>query len=116
MEFIPYVHEFEFAQESQWGQVVLQLATKTGDYKILKDLELGQEIRLGGSMYTTDELGKLDGPGRYIRKPDPVYLKALKGLGALTKKERAKARKARRKAARQGITLTTVQLIDLVRR
>jgi len=113
--FQPYVHEFEFAQDSQWGQVVLHLAEKTGDYRILKDPESDQEIRLGGAMYTADQLGKLDGPGRYMRKPDPVYLKALKGLGALTKKERRKARKIRRANTRKGIELTTVQLIQLVR-
>lgn len=115
MDFIPYVHEFEFAQESQWGEVVLALSTKTGDYRVLKDPESEAEIRLGGAMYTHDQLGKLDGPGRYMRKPDPVYLKALKGLGALTKKERRKARKLRRANTRKGIEMTTLQIIDLVR-
>jgi len=103
--FQPYVHEFEFAQDSQWGQVVLALVEKVGDYRILRDPEAkpndqgllpkGSEIRLGGAMYTSDQLGKLDGPGRYVRKPDPVYIKAITGLGAMTKRERRKVRKAR---------------------
>ena len=105
----PYTHEFEFAQDSQWGAVVLMLAAREGLTGMLCDPEAepvdgqfpkGSAIRLGPRMYTDDQLGCLDGPMRYMRKPDPVYIKALTGLAGLTKRQRRAARKARRAAAR----------------
>jgi hypothetical protein len=124
-DFVPYVGEFEFAEDSQWGHVVLQLAEVTGDYRILKDPEAirchetgrvgpGKCIRLGSRMFTDDNLGKLDGPGRYIRKPDPTCIKALTPLSSLSKKQRRKVRKLRRSSIRAGAELTTVELIEIV--
>ena len=124
-DFVPYVGEFEFAEDSQWGHVVLQLAEVTGDYRVLTDPEAitcfetgrvapGKRIRLGSRMFTDDQLGKLDGPGRYIRKPDPTCIKALTPLSALSKRQRRKVRKLRRSNTRKGIEMTTVQLIAVV--
>ncbi len=124
-DFVPYVGEFEFAEDSQWGQVVLHLAQKMGDYRVLIDPEAirchetgkvqpGKRIKLGASMYTLDQLGKLDGPGRYQAKPDPLHIKALTPLGSLSKRQRRKVRKLRRANTRKGIEMTTVELIAVV--
>lgn len=124
-DFIPYVGEFEFAEDSQWGQVVLTLASRVGDYRVMTDPEpscyvdnhepiRGSRIRLGSAMYTLDQLGKLDGPGRYYRKPDPVCIRALTPLASLSKRQRRKVRKLRRKAIREGEPMTTVELIAVV--
>ena len=109
-----YVHPLEFAQGSQWGEVVLQLASMRGASNVYVDPEAqldddglfqrGSRIYLGSRMYTDDQIGKLDGPGRYIVKPDPTFIRAVTPLAAMTKRERRKARKARRAAKRSGIT------------
>jgi hypothetical protein len=122
-----YTHEFEFAQDSQWGEVVLMLAARTGDTGLLMDPEAepdpdtgrfpkGSAIKLGPRMFSDVQLGMLDGPARDMRKPDPVYVKAITGLGGLTKRQRRQARKLRRAAKRQGSELTTIQLIEIVSR
>ena len=115
--------DFDFAIGTQWGAVVLMLAAREGMTGMLCDPEAepvdgvfpkGSAIKLGPRMYTDDQLGCLDGPMRYMRKPDPVYLKAITGLGGLTKRQRRQARKLRRAAKRQGGELSTVQLIAIV--
>ena len=123
--FQPYVHDLEFAQGSQWGDVVLALASKRGDYRVMTDPDAitcfetgrvapGKRIRLGSRMFTDDQLGKLDGPGRYIRKPDPVCIRALTPLSGLSKRQRRRVRKLRRAAIRNGEPMTTVELIAVV--
>jgi len=120
-----YSHDLEFAQGSQWGEVVLALADKRGDYRVMTDPEAitchetgrvapGKRIRLGSRMFTDDQLGKLDGPGRYIRKEDPVCVRALTPLAGLTKRQRRRVRKLRRASIRDGAELTTVELIAIV--
>jgi hypothetical protein len=120
-----YVHEFEFAQGSQWGEVVLQLAQREGDYRVMCDPEAirchetgrvgpGKRIRLGSRMFTDDQLGSLDGPMRDKRIPDPVYLAAYTPLSRLTKRQRRRVRKLRRASKRDGQEMTTVELIAVV--
>ncbi len=120
-----YVHPLEFAQGSQWGEVVITLASRNGTTKWLVDpdaepipdegtLPKGSCIALGPRMYTDDQLGKLDGPGRYVRKPDPKCIRALTPLAALSKSQRRKVRKLRRANKRAGITVATVDLIAVV--
>lgn len=58
-----------------------------------------------GRMYSDDELGKLDGPGRYVNWADmagirPKSNKARTAKGSMTKRQRKAARKAERKAKR----------------
>lgn len=124
-DFIPYVGEFEFAEDCQWGHVVLQLASRIGDAHVMTDPEAitchetgrvapGKRIRLGTRMFTDCQLGMLDGPARYHRKPDPLHIRALTPLGALSKRQRRKVRKLRRAAIRRGEPMTTVDLIAVV--
>ena len=55
-------------------------------------------------MYTDVQVGMLDGPGRYLPKPDPTDWRVLVGAttdkARMTKRQRKAARKARRAAAR----------------
>ena len=109
-----YVHDLEFAQGSQWGEVVLQLAVGARseasymrDPEAIRCHETGyspRDIYLGKRQYTDDQLGMIDGPMR--DNPDN-YLDTYSWTNRtpkarLSKRQRAKLRKARRQAKRKG--------------
>ena len=117
-DFIPYVHDLEFAQGSQWGEVVLQLAVGARseasymrDPEAIRCHETGfspSDIYLGKRQYTDVQLGMLDGPARDNPKGylDQFQWTSRTPKGSLTKRQRAKLRKAKRAAKRKGIAFT----------
>lgn len=119
-----YVHDLEFAQGSQWGEVVLWLAQGARDEaRIMRDPEAircaetgrakpGTDIFLGKRQYTDDQLGKLDGPGRDI-VPLAYTWTARTPKAQLTRRQRAKLRKARRKAKRNGQAFNEAEFIQV---
>lgn len=110
-EFTPYVHDLEFAQGSQWGAVVLQLAVGARseasymrDPEAIRCSETGYspcDIYLGKRQYTDDQLGKLDGPGRDVVEFNYEWT-GRTPKARLSKRQRAKLRKAKRAAKRKG--------------
>lgn len=115
-DFTAYVHEYEFAQGSQWGEVVLQLAVGTRDEgRYMRDSEAircaetgysPRDIYLGARMWDDDQLGVMDGPLRYRPPREPVHTQAVERRtpkAMLTKRQRAKLRKERRAAKRLGV-------------
>ena len=72
------------------------------------------DIRLNNRMYTDMQLGKLDGPGRYYRKADPLHIKAITPKGAMTKRQRRLLRKTRRAAKRNGEVYVELDCIAVI--
>lgn len=74
-----------------------------------------------GRMYSDDELGKLDGPGRYVNWADmsgirPKSNRARTAKGSLTKRQRKALRKAERKVKREATNvaseLVTIEVLS----
>lgn len=118
-----YVHEFEFAQDSQWGEVVLMLASHRDESRIMRDPEAIRcaetgyspaDIWLGKRTYSDDQLGVLDGPMR-DRQPlvDTFAWTARTPKASLTKRQRRKLRKASRAAKRAGKAFDEAQFITV---
>ena len=119
-----YVHELEFAQDSQWGEVVLMLARGTDEGRIMRDPEAirchetgysPRDIYLGSRMYTDTQLGMLDGP---VRDLPGGYLERFQWTARtpkayLTPKQRRKLRKASRAAKRAGVMFSEAEFIRL---
>lgn len=122
MEFTPYVHDLEFAQGSQWGAVVLQLAVGArSEASYMRDPEAirchktgysPRDIYLGKRQYTDDQLGKLDGPGRDVVEFNYDWTNRTP-KARLSKRQRAKLRKAKRAAKRKGIAFSEDQWITV---
>ena len=121
-----YVHDLEFAQGSQWGDVVLQLAVGARseasymrDPEAIRCAETGYspvDIYLGKRQYTDVSLGMLDGP---VRDNPKGYLDLYQWTSRtpksrLTKRQRAKLRKLRRKAARNNETFVEAEVIAVI--
>ena len=117
-----YVHDLEFAQGSQWGEVVLQLARGTDEGRIMRDPEAirchktgysPRDIYLGSRMYTDTQLGMLDGPVRDNPKGflDLFQWTARTPKASLTPKQRRKLRKASRAAKRAGVMFNEADFI-----
>ena len=129
--------EFEFhntfcdaAYGSQWGEVILQLAvgerseaSYMRDPEAIRCAETGYspcDIYLGKRQYTDVALGMLDGPARDNPKGylDLFQWTARTPKARLTKRQRAKLRKAKRAAKRKGEAFNegefiTCQLINV---
>jgi len=114
-DFILYEDEFGFAEDSQWGQVVLQLiAGERDEGRYQRDPEVPirsypsgyhpSDIYLGKRQYTDVALGMLDGPARDNPKGylDLFQWSARSPKATLTKRQRAKLRRAKRRAKRKG--------------
>ena len=128
-DFQPYVHDLEFAQGSQWGEVIMQLsvgarseASYMRDPEAIRCHETGyspKDIYLGKRQYTDVALGMLDGPVRDNPKGflDKFQWTARTPKAQLTKRQRAKLRKLRRASKRKGEAfneeLAIVQLITI---
>lgn len=116
-----YTHEFEFAQGSQWGHVVLMLASHRDESRIMRDPEAIRcaetgyspaDIWLGKRMYTDDNLGVLDGPMRdHYPLVDTFAWTARTPKARLTKRQRRKLRKASRAAKRNGTDFNEAEFI-----
>lgn len=116
-----YTHEFEFAQGSQWGEVVLMLASHRDESRIMRDPEAIRcaetgyspaDIWLGKRMYTDDNLGVLDGPMRdHYPLVDTFAWTARTPKARLTKRQRRKLRKASRAAKRNGVAFNEAEFI-----
>jgi hypothetical protein len=82
-------------------------AAKGSDKVLMSDPEFPeQEFFLSGRQYTDDEIGKLDGPGRYVNWVDmagirPAFKAGRTAKGSMTKRQRKAARRADRKAKRE---------------
>ena len=126
MEFQSYVHDLEFAQGSQWGEVVLQLAVGARseasymrDPEAIRCHETGyspNDIYLGKRQYTDVQLGMLDGPAR-DKQPlvDLFQWTARTPKAALTKRQRRKLRKAKRAAKRKGQAFVELEFIEILK-
>lgn len=114
-DFVQYEGEYDIFDGSQWGHVVLQLAVGARseasymrDPEAIRCFETGyspSDIYLGKRQYTDVALGMLDGPVRDNPKGylDQFQWTARTPKAALTKRQRAKLRKAKRAAKRKGI-------------
>lgn len=118
-----YVHDLEFAQGSQWGEVVLMLASHRDESRIMRDPEAIRcaetgyspaDIWLGKRTYSDDQLGVLDGPMR-DRQPlvDTFAWTARTPKARLTKRQRRKLRKASRAAKRAGKAFDEAEFIEV---
>ena len=120
-----YVHDLEFAQGSQWGEVVLMLAqgarseaSYMRDPEAIRCAETGyspKDIYLGKRQYTDDQLGVTDGP---MRDNPSNYLDTYGWTkrtpkSRLTKRQRSKLRRARRAAKRKGIAFSEEDYISV---
>ncbi len=123
--FVPYVGEFEFAEDSQWGAVVLHLASRVGNTHVMRDPEAirchetgrvgpGKAIALGKRMYTNAQVGVLDGPLRYQPKPDPLHWATPTTKARMSKRQRRTLRKRRRAAKRNGLPFDETVEIRLI--
>lgn len=118
-----YVHDLEFAQGSQWGEVVLMLASHRDESRIMRDPEAIRcaetgyspaDIWLGKRMYTDDQLGMLDGPVRFHTPlVDTFAWTARTPKARLTRKQRRKLRKASRAAKRNGTAFNEAEFISV---
>ena len=121
-----YVHDLEFAQGSQWGEVVLWMsqgarseASYMRDPEAIRCDKTGyspRDIYLGKRQYTDDQLGSLDGPMR-DKQPlvDAYGWTARTPKSRLTKRQRSKLRKLRRKSKRQGVAFNEASaIVDII--
>ena len=99
---------FDDVAGTLWERVAMEYeASKGSDKYLMHDPEYPeQEFLLSGRMYTDDEIGKADGPGRYVNWLDMAGIRpASKGgrtdKGQMTKRQRRAARRAERKAKRE---------------
>lgn len=90
-------------------------AAKGSDRNEYYDPETNQGFTLSGRQYTDDEVGKLDGPGRYVNwldmcgiRPKPKAGRTAKGQ--MTKRQRRSLKRAERKAKREATDLVTVTI------
>ncbi len=112
--------DFSFADGTQWGAVVLGLqlghrdkSRYQRDPEAIRCHETGfspRDIYLGKREYTDDELGKLDGPGRDIVSFDYDW-SSRTPKARLTKRQRAKLRRLRRRAKRKGEAFDEGQVV-----
>lgn len=97
-----------------WEEIALFCAMKAGNREAQIDPEAKRDdndkwpkgacIMLGPRMYTDVQLGMLDGPARYKPKADPnpeLLAKRTTPKARMTKRQRAKLRRAERRAARR---------------
>lgn len=116
-----YVHDLEFAQGSQWGEVVLMLASHRDDTRIMRDPEAIRchetgyspaDIWVGKRLYTDDALGCMDGPMR-DKHPlvDTFAWTARTPKARLTKRQRRKLRRAKRAAKRNGESFSEAEFV-----
>lgn len=70
------------------------------------------DIYLGKRQYTDDQLGKLDGPGRDVVEFNYEWTNRTP-KARLTKRQRAKLRKAKRAAKRKGIAFSDDEWITV---
>ena len=108
---------FDDVAGTLWERTAMEYeAAKGSDKYLMHDPEFPeQEFLLSGRMYTDDEIGKLDGPGRYVNWLDMsgIRPKASAGRtakGAMTKRQRRQARRAERKAKREAGSAELVTL------
>lgn len=102
---------FDRIDDTQWGHVIMALAVGARseasymrDPEAIRCAETGyspKDIYLGKRQYTDDQLGKLDGPGRDVVEFNYDWTNRTP-KARLTKRQRAKLRKARRAAKRIG--------------
>lgn len=102
---------FDRNDDTQWGHVIMQLAVGARseasymrDPEAIRCAETGyspKDIYLGRRYYTDDQIGKLDGPGRDIVNFKYDWANRTP-KARLTKRQRAKLRKAKRAAKRIG--------------
>lgn len=122
-DFTFYEGEYDIFDDSQWGAVVLQLAVGARseasymrDPEAIRCHETGfspADIYLGQRQYTDVALGMLDGP---VRDNPKGYLDTFQWTsrtpkGSLTKRQRAKLRKAKRKAKRDGVSFNEAEFV-----
>lgn len=110
------------AEGTQWGQVIMQLAVGArSEASYMRDPEAIRchdtgyspcDIYLGKRQYTDVQLGKLDGPGRDIVSFAYDW-SSRTPKAQLTKRQRAKLRKAKRKAHRKGEAFDEVTFIKV---
>jgi hypothetical protein len=123
-EYESHVSFLDAADGSQWGAVVLQLAVGARseasymrDPEAIRCHETGyspKDIYLGKRQYTDDQLGVIDGPMRDKQPLVDTYGWTNRTPKArLTKRQRSKLRKARRKAKRQGLPFSEAEFIRL---
>lgn len=122
-EYEPHVSWLDAADGSQWGHVVMQLAVGARseasymrDPEAIRCAETGyspKDIYLGARQYTDVSLGMLDGPVRDNPKGflDQFQWTARTPKASLTKRQRAKLRKAKRAAKRKGVAFDEEQFI-----
>lgn len=109
--------------DTMWGQTVLALAVGERDKsRLLKDPEAIRcaetgyspvDIWLGKRQYTDVQLGMLDGPARDNPKGylDQFQWTARTPKAQLSKRQRAKLRKAKRAAKRNGLPFSEGEFI-----
>ena len=112
--------------DTQWGHVVMQLAVGARseasymrDPEAIRCSETGYspcDIYLGKRQYTDVQLGMLDGPPRDNPKGylDLYQWTDRTPKSRLTKRQRAKLRKLRRKAARNNETFVEAEVIAVI--
>lgn len=110
-EYEPHVSWHDAADGTMWGAVVNWMisgarseASYMRDPEAIRCHETGyspKDIYLGKRQYTDDQLGKLDGPGRDVVEFKYEWTRRTP-KARLTKRQRAKLRKARRAAKRIG--------------
>ena len=97
-----------------WERTAMEYEAAKGSDRTVQVSE-GDELSWRGTMYTADEVGKLDGPGRYVNWLDMAGIRpkgrARTALGNMTKRERKAARKARRAAKRQAAPVSTETVV-----
>lgn len=107
---------FDDVAGTLWERSAMEYeAAKGSGISHFSDPETGQEFSLTGRMYTDDEVGKLDGPGRYVNWLDmagirPKFRSGRTAKGQMTKRQRKQLRRAERKAKREGTELEMVTL------
>jgi hypothetical protein len=104
---------FDDVAGTLWERTAMEYeaAKGSGKYLMHDPMYPEQEFLLSGRMYSDDEVGKLDGPGRYVNWLDMAGIrpKALGGRtdkGQMTKRQRRAARRAERKANREAAATT----------
>jgi hypothetical protein len=107
---------FDDVAGTLWERTAMEYeAAKGSDKYHMRDGD--DEIILSGRQYTDDEVGKLDGPGRYVNWLDmcgirPRYKAGRTPKGSMTKRQRRQLRRASRKAKREAANdLVTVAIL-----